>query len=642
MSKLKFMRAMVILAILSFSLGGLATKNTSMVEGSCVSNFRVREIVSNQVSPPAIYGSNGETIGIIVDPAMMTVPILVAAVNQYVLDLNMTGYNVLLDTTGAASAVLLKNKINNWYSTYGISGVALIGNLPYAQFYHPANPGAGFASAETFICDLFLTDLDGNWTDSEPDGVYDIHNDGTGDIEPEIYLGRIDSASRTLGGLTHSQDIINVLGKIHAYYVGVNIRNHQALTDIDDDWQSWADGTFDNWPGWLDNAYSTRTDVHTPATWTNATDWLSRMTQDYEWTHLAAHSGSSPAQHYFGPGGVGEGIVTNAQIHAASPASNFYNLFCCSGADFSAIDCLATTYLFSGSHAIGVIGTTKTGGMLSGTNFYNSIGFGSNTIGQGLLDWFQFFVSYSPASYLEWFYGMTILGDPFATTVHDQTIYQTEITSSTHPTQGNWYNTFSVQFNWSEPADVSGIYRYYYVIDQNPTTNPTTSDTFTTQKGVQTTLTEGTHYLHVIVEDNAGNIANTVHFEVKIDATAPVVSITNPTDGGTTRPGVIELTWTLSDAMSGIDQIAISQEGVHYLTINEEDTSTDLTLEEGTYTFEVTVFDNAGLSAVDSVTFEVQNFFKSTTFYIIVGAGSGTIALIVVIIIIVVVRKKKV
>ncbi|MHA1365874.1 MAG: hypothetical protein ACTSP5_05610, partial [Candidatus Heimdallarchaeota archaeon] len=111
MSKLKFMRAMLILGVLTFSLGGLATLDTSMVNGSCVTDVRVREIIPNQISPPAIYGSNGETIGIIVDPAMMTVPALVTAVNQYVLDLNMTGYNVLLDTTGAASAVLLKNKI---------------------------------------------------------------------------------------------------------------------------------------------------------------------------------------------------------------------------------------------------------------------------------------------------------------------------------------------------------------------------------------------------------------------------------------------------------------------------------------------------------------------------------------------------
>jgi len=642
MSKLKLIRAMLILAILSFSLGGLATLDTSMVVGSCVIDVRVREIVSNQVSPPAIYGSNGETIGIIVDPAMWATPTVQTAINQYVLDLNMTGYNVLLDPTGAASAILLKNKIQTWYSTNGISGVALIGNLPYALFYHPANPGAGFPSAETFICDLFLTDLDGNWTDSEPDGIYDIHNDGTGDIEPEIYLGRIDAASRTLGGLGHAQDIINLLAKAHAYRVGANVRTHQALTYIDDDWQSWADGTFDNWPAWLNSPYPTRTDIHTPATWTNATDWLSRMTQDYEWVHLAAHSGSSPAQHYFGPGGVGEGTVTNAQIHAATPASNFYNLFCCSGADFSAMDCLATTYLFSGSHAIGVIGSTKTGGMLSGTNYYNSIGFGGSTIGKGLHDWYQFFVSYSPASYLEWFYGMTILGDPFAKIIYDSTIYPTEITSSTHPTQGNWYNALSVQFNWSEPVDVTGINGYYYVLDQNPSTNPTTSDTFTAQKGLQITLTEGTHYLHVIVEDNAGNLASVVHFEVKIDATAPTVSITNPIDGGTVRPNIITLTWTLSDAMSGIDYIEISEDGILYLTINEEDTSTDLVLEEGTYNYEVKVYDNVGLSAVDSVTFEVQNFFKSTTFYIIVGAGGGAIVLAVIIIIIVVVRKKKV
>ncbi len=255
---------------------------------------------------------------------------------------------MLLQTAALShpSVETLRGFLQSWYATYGISGVVLIGNFAYAQFYHPTTTNPQTYTAETFICDLFLTDMDGTWTDSEPDGVYDIHSAGSGDIEPEIYLGRIDATTRTLGGLTNTQDIISILNKAVNYRGGLVSRTHRAITYIDDDWISWADGTYDNWPAWLNSPYSVRTDVYTPGTVTTAADWTTRMTQDYEWAHLCIHSGASPAQHYFGPGGVGEGTITSGQIHSTQPTINFYNLYCCHGADWAATDCLATTYLF--------------------------------------------------------------------------------------------------------------------------------------------------------------------------------------------------------------------------------------------------------------------------------------------------------
>jgi len=88
----------------------------------------------------------------------------------------------------------------------------------------------------------------------------------------------------------------------------------EALFYIDDDWIPWA-------PSWSSDAapaYSTRTLVDSPGTTTTASDWLNtRVTQDYQWGHLAAHS--SPTTHFFGPSGSGEGTVTSAQIRAAPP-----------------------------------------------------------------------------------------------------------------------------------------------------------------------------------------------------------------------------------------------------------------------------------------------------------------------------------
>ncbi len=652
MSKFKSKILILILSLLILSSLSFASAKTPLSTESITLH---NEIIGAQIDSKALLkqvsGYNGETVGIIVDPSIWVVPAAQAAINQYAQDLNYTGYTVVLDSTGASNIVALKTKISLWYTNFGISGVVLIGNLPSALFYHPAKTGTIPWAAETFLCELFLTDLDGTWTDTEPDGIYDIHSAGTGDIYPEIYLGRIDATSRTLGGLSNDQDIVNLLTKIHNYRIGTNARTHQAMTYIDDDWQAWANGTYDNWPAWLNNAYPTRTDIHTPATLTTAADWLTKMTQNYEWVHLAVHSGSSPAQHYFGPGGIGEGTVTSAQIHAAIPAANFYNLYCCSGADTIAADCLATTYLYSGNGSIAVIGTSKTGGMFGGATFYDPLAL-DKTIGQAFEDWFQTITTVSPSDYLEWFYGMVILGDPFLTIDYDCTVYQPDVTVTPHANPSEWYTNLSPTFNMNAPFDVNGVNGYYIVVDHNPSTVPTISSTFTSSSSISTTLTDGIWYAHISTLDGAGNIADPVHFQINIDSTNPTVIITAPDDDYVMEPGDVQIDWNFVDSSSGYDYAEVRVNSVLEATVNMPITTYLLSLDElGTYTIQVTLFDNVGLSSSDTISITVQNlpttssepnFFQSTTFYIILGAGGGTLVLILTIVIIVSVKRKRV
>jgi hypothetical protein len=405
-------------------------------------------------------------------------------------------------------------------------------------------------------------DMDGNWWDLNTDGVYDKHNASTGaDIYPEIYVGRIDATNRGLGGQTNSQNIITLLNRIHSYRIGGVSRTHRAITYIDDDWQAWANGTYDNWPGWLDNAYSTRTDVHTPTTATTANDWLNtRLLQDYEFAHLCVHSGVNPGQHYFGPRGSGEGTVSSSQIHTKinAPAFNFYNLFCCHGADWSTWDCLATTYLYSGSRSISVLGSTKTGGMTDGTTFYDSLG-NNMTFGKALHDWYQSMTTYS-GNYVEWFYGMSILGDPFSTIHFDCTVLTPKIFSFTHPSS-SWSANALPSFNWTKPSDVNGIAGYYYIIDQNPTTIPTSSTgIFTKYTGalVSSSLSDGSWYVHVVAKDNVGNIGNAAdHYQVNIDTTGPVLSLTSPVPYYNSSINSISLIWSATDSLSGYGGTAI-------------------------------------------------------------------------------------
>jgi len=649
MSKFKSKILILILSFLVLSSLSFTSAKTPLSKESITLHNEIIGKKDSKVTLKQISGYNGETVGVIVDPSIWGVPAAQVAINQYIQDLNYTGYTVVLDSTGAAGVVALKNKISLWYTNFGISGVVLIGNLPYATFYHPAK---GTWAAETFLCELFLTDLDGTWTDTNFDTVYDSHTAGTGDIYPEIYLGRIDATSRTLGGLSNDQNIVNLLTKIHNYRIGTNARTHQAMTYIDDDWQAWANGTYDNWPAWLNKAYPTRTDIHTPTTTTTAADWLTKMTQNYEWVHLAVHSGSSPAQHYFGPGGIGEGTVTSAQIHAASPEANFYNLYCCSGADTIAADCLATTYLYSGNGSIAVVGTSKTGGMFGGATFYDPLAL-DKTIGQAFEDWFQTITTVSPADYLEWFYGMVILGDPFLTIDYDCTVYQPDVTSTTHASSTEWYTNLNPIINMSDPFDVNGVTGYYYDIDQNPSTVPTTGSTFTAASSLTPTLTDGIWFVHISTVDGAGNLADPVHFQINVDTTNPTVTITVPEDNYVMQSGTVQIDWNFVDGTSGYDYAEVKVDSVLEATVNTPITTYELTLNElGTYSVQVTLYDNAGLSASDSITITVQSlpattnplqdFFQSTTFYIILGAGGGTLVLIIAIVVIVSVKRKKV
>ncbi len=545
-----------------------------------------------------------ETVAVVVENALY--PSISAAVTQYRTDLNNSGYNTIFYTSFIGNHTIFRSLLNQWYTTYpNFVGAVIIGRLPFAQFYHPA--ASGFA-AETFICDLFLMDLDGNWYDTgmpgHAAGVYDVHNaSGGADILPEIFIGRIDPLSINAWG-TPANYINTYLARAHTYRTGGLQRQNRALMYVDDDWSGyWASV----WNNDLGNAYSTRTFVDIPVTWTNATDWITnRVLQNYQWGHICVHSFAT--SHVFGPGGGGaEGSVTSNQIRLAPAAFNFYNLFACHGSQWTVPGCLGTTYAFTGSHSLAVIGSTKTGGMMDCDEFYQPLGL-NDTLGESLLQWFQNSLnSGSTAStlFLEWYYGMNIIGDPFLTTIYDCTVLPTTISSSTHPDQAAWYTNGQPQFNWTIPVDVNGISGYYYIIDQNPSTVPTASTgTFTATNGTQptTALADGTWYLHVVPVDNANNVATTAaHYQVSVDDTNPSVTISSPIPG-TLVPTQFLLSWSVTETGSGYSRTDVYVNGTLFTTINAPTMNTTITHNiPGSFPVNVTVYDTAGLRGSDQI-----------------------------------------
>ncbi len=516
------------------------------------------------------------------------------AVNQYRKDINDTGYRTILYTNAIATAEDLKDLLSNWFESDNLIGAVLIGRLPYALYHHEASESF---SAETFICDLYLMDLDGQWSDLNPvDGVYDAHNSSPAtDIYPEIFVGRIDPQCLTWGSSV-ADHITDYLSRVHNYRTGGVQRNHRALAYIDDDWAGYWGA---RWCADLALAYETSTNIRLPTTYTNASDWYTnRLTQDYQWGHLCAHSSST--MHYFGPGGSGEGTVSSAQVRAAPPSFNFYNLFCCSGAKWTATDNLAVTYTFGSNFSLAAIGSSKTGSMMDCDEFYGPLS--QNTIlGTSLVHWFsQSLTSVSTAGseYLEWYYGMNIVGDPLLSINYDCIVLAPHVVSYTHPRQDQWYRNCKPQFNWTVPPDVNGIEGYYYLIDQNPSTIPTSlTGTFTTINGTSFEhLDNGTWFFHVVARDSVGNVGTSAaHYQVHIDTTPPEVAITNPVQFCNHSSSSLGISWSYQDDFSGYSHAELAIDGdtrfnttaLNYLFEN---------LSEGTHNLNLTLFDQAGNS----------------------------------------------
>lgn len=317
--------------------------------------------------------------------------------NQYEQDVINQGYLVDRVNWSNTNVTMLRNDLINASSQpSGLEGAVLIGDLPSAimQYYD-----SSWAVWRTYPIDLYLTDLDGEWVDLDPsDGLFDSHNNGTGDIFPEIWIGRI--CSESLNNTNHLTAYIEYFSRNHAYRTGQLSRPHSQLVYIDDDWSAWTS----EWLGDM-TAYSNITCISTNSI-TTASDYKSRLTHIYEFIHVFVHSW--PYEHLFGPSGFGaEGKVNYTDILNIDTQALFYNLYACSACNFEHTVNMGTQYLFSNNTLV-VVGSSKIGGMTMNSYFYNPLSQGK-IFGESMKLWYwnPLHGPSDPESM-----GMTLLGDP--------------------------------------------------------------------------------------------------------------------------------------------------------------------------------------------------------------------------------------
>ncbi len=316
---------------------------------------------------------------------------------RYVDDISSEYKVALYETTGGTPEDL-KDFINSHKDS--LVGCILIGSMPVCWF-EIENDLAAFHPTK-FPCDLFFMDLDGSWSDDDNDGFYDTHTDGTGDVAPEIFLGRIDASLSSPNGINQIEDLRNYFLRDHNYWSGTYPLRKTGLAYTDVPWKNYSPVNEEMAYLYGINNYQLIKDDRI-----SDKDYLeNRLKNDqYEFIQIAVHSHSY--NHEFEL----KGGVLPDDIRNVSPKALGYNLFACEACDYTQWNFMGGTYIFNNSEkSLVVVGSTKVGSMLQFYAFYQPLG-ENNPIGVAYKEWFEFLAPYDDSE-KSWHYGMTILGDP--------------------------------------------------------------------------------------------------------------------------------------------------------------------------------------------------------------------------------------
>jgi hypothetical protein len=330
--------------------------------------------------------------------------------DRYAEDVEKTGLGVRIFTVGTgASPVSIRNHLSTWWSLGHLEGCFMVGNVSAAWFEMDSIWDPPTVKHEEFPCDLFYMDLDGFWDDGDSDGMYDVHTAGSGDIEADIWLGRLRADKMTGDEISLLTDYFD---KNHEFRVGNISYDKEALVYVDDDWSPGTDVK-----NRVANAIPSPTHVFDRAT-TNEANYFDNLDDGYTIVHLMCHG--SPTGHRFKipdpsnasasiwePGARVDAIPDVQTMDGTDSPVMFYNLFVCSGGRFTSDDYLAGWHVLNPSTTLLALASTKTGSMFNEAPFYTPIGSG-DMVGEAFEDWF----AATAEADRKWVYGMSLSGDP--------------------------------------------------------------------------------------------------------------------------------------------------------------------------------------------------------------------------------------
>lgn len=378
-----FKRAACLILILAFSIGTAV---------QCSFSLATSEASSDTEKPLVLVLTNSSIYGDVK-----------FSLDQFKMDVEGSGFSVRITETNKLSnntpegiRDFLKQALRE-----GLVGGVLVGDIPAAWYK---------VGGSKFPTDMYYTDLDGIWIDSDNDTIYDEH---IGDVAPEIWIGRLKAPTNN-----DEVDLINsYFHKNHDYRTGVlTLPWWRSLAYLDDEGVHWArDAELSL------SQISTDITLVTEEVTTNAENYKEMLgdSSGYQWLYIWSHGAVS--NHTFQiPGEQGQleldGTVYSRDYQSINPRIFFYMLFVCWAARFTEPDYLAGSAVFANSYGLLALGSTDLMFSNSYHDFYKSLSEGT-TIGQAFLEWFmeQGRKCVGPEERYDFqmkFYGLTIIGDP--------------------------------------------------------------------------------------------------------------------------------------------------------------------------------------------------------------------------------------
>ncbi|MFH2143946.1 MAG: hypothetical protein ABIJ97_16090 [Bacteroidota bacterium] len=305
--------------------------------------------------------------------------------STYVNDFASGDTTPLVIQWGTGTVESLRDTIKSYYDRYQINNVFMVGDLPVAWYELEAYEN--FDSYEEFPCDIFLMSPHTLFDDANSNGKYDYH----ASLDLKVGVGRI------IGSVN---EIKGYIDRAHDYRANGSLVAQQAYLFIDNDWSDWINSS----PVNVSYLYS-QSEMLKDTMLTNRSAYITKLTgSGAEYVHQMIHSyPSSMAIYHLG---AKEYITTN-DIKNNNFKASFFNMFNCSGARYTEEN-LGMTNVMGTNFGLAIMGTTKTGGNYSPTDFHYALSNGYSW-GEAFVYWTK-----NGGYYFEdkWRMGLCLLGDP--------------------------------------------------------------------------------------------------------------------------------------------------------------------------------------------------------------------------------------
>ena len=317
-----------------------------------------REAVAEASNFEAAADSPGKVV-LVVDDAVYSG--ISGSLSTFETDLESEGYAVEVWQVSGGSAEDIRSDLQDEYAAGGLDGAIMIGDIPAGWLEN----GDG-----EYPVDLFLMDMDGSWTDSDGDGLYESAS-GKG---PEIWVGRLTPTYITAGSSVALLN--NYFAKNHAYRMGTLSLPDRALA---------YEEAFTGLTGYLDDLYADVTLKNDPVG-TCADDYRAELMAGYEWVHLISHSSPWGSSFHTGAPSGGGGTFDYFEVNPLDPHAFFYVLNCCSNGRWTEVDNLANGYIWADTYGLAALAQAKVDYTNDFQEYYTALAGGSN-LGDAYMAW---------------------------------------------------------------------------------------------------------------------------------------------------------------------------------------------------------------------------------------------------------------